>query len=41
MLLFWPALLLQDGDGAEASEYARIKGEYRAVEQAMIQKNAT
>jgi len=38
MILFWPALFALDGDGVEAQEYSRIKGEYRAVEKAMIMK---
>jgi hypothetical protein len=33
LLLFWPALLfLEGGDGAQASEYALLKGKYEAVE---------
>ena len=33
MLLFWPALFfLEGGDGAQASEYALLKGKYEAVE---------
>lgn len=39
MILFWPALFfLEGGDGAEAAEYARLKGEFDALEQAAIQK---
>ena len=39
MLLFWPALFfLEGGDGPEAAEYARLKGERDALEQAAIQK---
>ena len=34
LVLFWPALLfLEGGDGAQASEYALLKGKYEAVEQ--------
>ncbi|GEA09838.1 hypothetical protein [Alteromonas sp. KUL49] len=33
LVLFWPALLfLEGGDGAQASEYALLKGKYEAVE---------
>ncbi len=39
LVLFWPAIFfLEGGDGAEASEYARLKGEKEALEQAAIQK---
>lgn len=39
MLLFWPALFfLEGGDGPDASEYARIKGERDALEKVAIQK---
>lgn len=31
LILFWPALFLLDGDGPEAQEYARLKGEYEAI----------
>jgi len=40
MILFWPALLfLEGGDGPEAAEYSRLKGERDALEKASIQKN--
>ena len=40
MVLFWPALFfLEGGDGPEAAEYARLKGEYEALRQVAIQKN--
>ena len=40
MLIFWPALLfLEGGNGPEAAEYARLKGEKDALEQVAIQKN--
>ena len=33
LVLFWPALLfLEGGDGAEAAEYALLKGKYEAVD---------
>lgn len=39
MILFWPALfLLEGGDGPEAAEYARLKGERDALEEAAVQK---
>ncbi|MFN3545733.1 MAG: hypothetical protein ACK4UX_12870 [Thiobacillus sp.] len=39
MILFWPALfLLEGGDGPEAAEYARLKGERDALEKVAIQK---
>lgn len=39
MLLFWPALFfLEGGDGPEASEYSRLKGEYEALRKISIQK---
>jgi len=39
VVLFWPALFFIDGDGVEAQEYARLKGERTALEQAAIRKN--
>lgn len=40
MVLFWPALFfLEGGDGPEAAEYARLKGERDALEQVAIQKH--
>jgi hypothetical protein len=42
LVLFWPALLaLEGGDGPEATEYARLKGEYEALRQAAVQKKIT
>jgi hypothetical protein len=38
LILFWPSLFFLDGDGAEAQEYGRLKGEYEALEIASIQK---
>ncbi|MDP6707313.1 MAG: hypothetical protein QF893_13300 [Alphaproteobacteria bacterium] len=39
LVLFWPTLFfLEGGDGAEASEYARLKGEKEALEKVSIQK---
>lgn len=38
-VLFWPALFMIKGDGAQAAEVGRLKGEKRAIEQASMQKN--
>lgn len=39
MILFWPALFfLEGGDGPEAAEYGRIKGEKDALERVAIRK---
>jgi hypothetical protein len=38
LILFWPSLFFIDGDGPEAAQYARLKGEHEAVEIASIQK---
>lgn len=37
-VLFWPTLFFL-GDDARASEYARIKGEFIALEEALIRNN--
>ncbi len=40
LILFWPTLFfLEGGDGPQASEYARLKGEREALEQVAIGKN--
>ncbi len=40
LILFWPTLFfLEGGDGPQAAEYTRVKGEGDAVEQVMIQKS--
>jgi hypothetical protein len=42
MLVFWPALFfLEGGDGPEAAEYARLKGEFDALEATAVQKKCT
>jgi len=42
MIIFWPALFfLEGGDGPEAQEYAQLKGQYDALQQAAIEKNCT
>lgn len=39
LILFWPALFfLEGGDGPEAQEYARLKGERQVLEKAVIEK---
>ena len=39
LILFWPALLaLEGGDGPHAQEYARLKGEYEALQKVAIRK---
>jgi len=39
VIVFWPALFALNGDGPQAAEVARLKGEMQAVEEASIQKN--
>ncbi len=39
LVLFWPALFfLEGGDGPQAAEYARLKGEREALETVAVQK---
>lgn len=39
LVLFWPALfMLEGGDGPEATEYARLRGEYEAISTVSVQK---
>lgn len=39
LILFWPTLFfLEGGDGPEAAEYARLKGEADAIDRAAITK---
>ena len=38
-ILFWPALFMIQGDGAQAAEVARLKGEREAIEAANRTKN--
>jgi len=39
LVLFWPALFaLEGGDGPEASEYARLRGEYEALRTNSIER---
>ena len=39
IVLFWPVAFAMSGDGANAAELGRLKGEMDAVEQASIRKN--
>ena len=39
LIVFWPALLFMQGDGASAAEVARLKGEMEALETASRQNN--
>ncbi len=42
MLLFWPALFfLEGGDGPEAQEYSRLKGEREALEKVAVKKECS
>lgn len=39
LILFWPVLFaLEGGDGPEAAEYSRLKGEYEAVRVSSVEK---
>ena len=40
IIYLWPTLFwLEGGDGPEATEYGRLKGEYQALQKAAIAKN--
>lgn len=39
LVLFWPAMFLAKGDGAQAAEVSRLKGEMKAIEQASLRKS--
>jgi hypothetical protein len=39
LILFWPAAFALGGNEAQEAEYARLKGEYEAVQQMGIEKN--
>ncbi len=42
MILLWPTLFwLEGGDGPQAVEYSRLKGEYEALETVSIQKSCS
>ena len=38
LILFWPALFFLGGTKQQEADFARLKGEYDAVQQAMVQK---
>lgn len=38
LILFWPALFFLDGSTPQGNEYARLKGEFDALEKAAIHK---
>jgi hypothetical protein len=38
LVLFWPALFFIKGDGEQAAEYARLKGEHEAITRSAIVK---
>lgn len=39
LILFWPTLFFLDGDGPQAQEYGRLKGEFETLEKVAIEKN--
>lgn len=41
LILFWPVLFALGGTKQQEAEYARLKGEYDAVEQMAVQKKCT
>ena len=41
IILFWPALFFLGGTSDEEAEFARLRGEYNALEQAAIQKKCS
>lgn len=41
LILFWPALFFLGGTKEQEAEYARLKGEYEAVQQASIAKKCS
>jgi hypothetical protein len=38
VVLFWPVLLFNEGDGQKANELANLKGQMNAIQQASVQK---
>lgn len=38
LVLFWPAMFMAKGDGAQAAEVSRLKGEMQAIEDASRRK---
>ena len=41
IILFWPALFFLGGTKEEEAEYARLKGEYTALEQSYLEKGCS
>ena len=41
MILFWPALFALGGTKQQEAEYARVKGEYEAVQQSSVLKKCS
>lgn len=41
LVLFWPTLFFLKGDGPEAQEFARLKGEHEALEKAYVDKGCS
>ncbi len=41
MILFWPALFALGGTKQQEAEYARLKGEYDAIQQSSIEKRCS
>ena len=39
LILFWPALFFIGGTKEQEAEYARLKGEYEALDKVAIKKN--
>ncbi|MEQ1519666.1 MAG: hypothetical protein ABL936_00170 [Aestuariivirga sp.] len=39
VVLFWPVILFNEGDGSKANEVAILKGQMRAIQSASVQKN--
>lgn len=39
VILFWPIILANEGDGQTAAELAQLKGQKKAIEEASIKKN--
>jgi hypothetical protein len=39
VVLFWPVLLFNEGDGAKANELASLRGQMQAIQQASVQKS--
>ena len=39
LVLFWPVLLFNEGDGQTAAELASLKGQMKAIEQASLKNN--